>query len=197
MQACSKCTHEKPLSAFYKDKQNANGHSRRCKECANAVVRAWVSANPDKRKTHKQTWFNNNPQYFADHYKLNMMAKRAANDNWARLNIEAVRKYKAQWNRDNPEAVKASRQNRRARIKSAEGTHTGADIHQLQVVQKMKCACCRVSLKDSGYHIDHIQPLASGGGNDRANLQLLCPPCNLSKGARDPVAFMQSKGFLC
>ena len=41
-----------------------------------------------------------------------------------------------------------------------------------------------------------IKPLARGGTNQRTNLQLLCPPCNLSKSAKDPIDFMQSRGFL-
>ena len=35
-----------------------------------------------------------------------------------------------------------------------------------------------------GYHVDHIRALADGGANDRTNLQLLCPTCNIKKGAR-------------
>ena len=32
--------------------------------------------------------------------------------------------------------------------------------------------------------IDHITPLASGGSNDRSNLQTLCRSCNAKKGSR-------------
>jgi HNH endonuclease len=32
--------------------------------------------------------------------------------------------------------------------------------------------------------IDHVRPLALGGGNDVDNLQVLCKRCNTSKGAR-------------
>jgi 5-methylcytosine-specific restriction endonuclease McrA len=47
-----------------------------------------------------------------------------------------------------------------------------------------------------GYHKDHVVPLALGGEHAPNNIQLLCPACNLSKGARHPVDFMQSKGML-
>ena len=36
-------------------------------------------------------------------------------------------------------------------------------------------------------HLDHIVPLAEGGINDVANLQLLCAPCNNSKGGHRPA----------
>ena len=32
-------------------------------------------------------------------------------------------------------------------------------------------------------HIDHIHPVAFGGGNEMKNLQVLCRDCNLRKGA--------------
>jgi len=36
----------------------------------------------------------------------------------------------------------------------------------------------------SGLEFDHIVPLAAGGPNVADNLQLLCRPCNRSKGAK-------------
>ena len=40
------------------------------------------------------------------------------------------------------------------------------------------------------------KPLALGGSNDKANLQLLCPTCNAKKSAKHPIDFMQSRGLL-
>lgn len=62
--------------------------------------------------------------------------------------------------------------------------------------QKWRCPVCRSQLGDSGYHMDHIVPLALGGEHHRLNIQLLCPACNLSKGKKDPIKFMQEKGML-
>lgn len=61
--------------------------------------------------------------------------------------------------------------------------------------QKGKCACCKVSIRD-GYHVDHIYALSNGGENGKLNLQLLCPSCNMIKGAKHPIDFMRQKGFL-
>lgn len=62
--------------------------------------------------------------------------------------------------------------------------------------KRCRCAVCKASIEGAAYHLDHIKPLARGGGNDPSNLQLLCPPCNLSKSAKDPIDFMQSRGYL-
>ena len=80
-------------------------------------------------------------------------------------------------------------------MQGAKERHTATDIIDLLAAQKWKCAACRKSLKD-GYHVDHVVPLARGGGNGKSNLQMLCPKCNMTKSARDPVEFMQSLGFL-
>ena len=84
---------------------------------------------------------------------------------------------------------------RRARKRKADGSHTAADIQQLLVLQKSKCAVCHANIAN-GYHVDHVIPLVSGGSNNKDNLQLLCSTCNLSKGAKHPVDFMQERGML-
>lgn len=44
------------------------------------------------------------------------------------------------------------------------------------------CAACGYAGND--LQLDHVMPVAKGGTNDLGNLQLLCPPCNLSKSDR-------------
>jgi 5-methylcytosine-specific restriction endonuclease McrA len=99
------------------------------------------------------------------------------------------------WAKANPEARRASFYNRLAMKKRVGGKHTAADIKRLFRLQRGKCACCRVSIAD-GYHVDHIQPLVLGGSNDKANLQLLCPTCNLRKGAKPPERWAAENGRL-
>lgn len=71
---------------------------------------------------------------------------------------------------------------------------TVADIYKLKELQKNKCAVCFQKL--TKFHVDHIMPLSKHGTNETSNIQLLCAPCNLEKHAKDPIDFMQSKGFL-
>lgn len=76
-----------------------------------------------------------------------------------------------------------------------EGKFTIADVRALMRKQNMMCACnCGQSLH-LGYHIDHIMPLARGGTNWPANLQLLTPLCNLRKAHKTlPVGVPVPRG---
>ncbi|MCY4531177.1 MAG: HNH endonuclease [Gammaproteobacteria bacterium] len=58
-------------------------------------------------------------------------------------------------------------------------------IGQMMEQQHGRCAFrwCGASL-DEGYHVDHIVPLSRGGTHEPGNVQLLCPRCNISKGAK-------------
>lgn len=83
----------------------------------------------------------------------------------------------------------------RARKLNAVGSHTEEEVIEILHLQKCKCAICKKSLK-KGYHVDHIVALSKGGSDYKDNLQMLCPTCNLKKSAKDPIKFMQSKGYL-
>jgi 5-methylcytosine-specific restriction endonuclease McrA len=64
------------------------------------------------------------------------------------------------------------------------GSFTAGDIRDLWRRQFGLCAKCGISLIFTGYHVDHVIPIVRGGRNEGGNLQLLCPRCNLSKGAK-------------
>lgn len=71
--------------------------------------------------------------------------------------------------------------NRRARIKGNGGTHTVEDIRELFFEQKGMCGLCELPLETDNFHVDHWKPLSKGGSNDKSNLKLLHPKCNLIK----------------
>jgi hypothetical protein len=207
---CSKCNEEKPLSEFYKNKTKKDGHNPFCKPCANAYHALYREKHKDTLKeyllNYNKTHHTRLQQYRANKYvekKQEIIKYRAENAERIRLvsreyrkrNADLVRERLCNWEKANPEKRKALNHNRRARKRNAEGSHTAADIQQLLVLQKSKCAVCYTSIKD-GYHVDHVIPLAVGGGNGKDNLQLLCSSCNCSKGAKHPVDFMQERGML-
>lgn len=68
-------------------------------------------------------------------------------------------------------------------------------VKKIGEAQRWKCAICTASLK-KGYHLDHIQPIARGGIHKPSNVQLTCGPCNVRKGAKDPMDYMRELGRL-
>ena len=84
-------------------------------------------------------------------------------------------------------ATRCHRNRLRAYARGAAGHHSAADVRALWRAQGARCAHCKRGIgslyaNPPGYHVDHVVALASGGHNGAANLQLLCPTCNHSKG---------------
>ena len=86
--------------------------------------------------------------------------------------------------------VRASRHNRRARLKNAPGRITKKIAAEIRAAQHDVCAYCPTALNGAG-HLDHKQALSRGGTNYRENLQWLCEPCNLHKYTKSHEEFMR------
>lgn len=114
---------------------------------------------------------------------------------------EKREREKARWNarkwaRNNPEKAKVIRKaasaRRRARLLSAPGRFYSYHVDIKLQEQGGRCANphCRCELTE--FHADHVIPLARGGSNSASNIQLLCPSCNLKKGAKSMEEFLKS-----
>lgn len=119
---------------------------------------------------------------------------------WREANRDKARKSAREWYARNKDRMREKlravwKANRARRRKLAPGTVRGSDILEILAMQAGRCAVCRSSVGHI-YHADHITPIALGGLNERRNIQILCPACNMSKGAKDPATFMRSRGFL-
>ncbi len=101
---------------------------------------------------------------------------------------DSTRRYRAA----NPERVREFSRRRKGRKTGRLPRGTVATIFKNQ---RGRCAVCRTKL-GSSYHTDHIMPLAKGGEHAALNIQLLCATCNVRKSAKDPIKFMQERGFL-
>lgn len=153
------------------------------KKC-NAATAAWAKAHPEYRRIAS---LRHHLKY-RDRNLAKMRARWAADR--GRHAVQAKL-----WREANKETKAALSRSYKARKRGAAGNHTGADIKQIVEWQRGKCAYCRVPLKGK-YHVDHIQPLAAGGSNDRQNLQVTCARCNTSKRAADPIDFARRLGRL-
>ncbi len=142
---------------------------------------------PDKLKEYKKRWEAKNPDKVKA-MKKRYRAKHAAhifskNDAYQKANRDKCRAWNRAAYKRNPENAMNSVMKRRGII-AARGRLTRGLTKRLMISQCGKCAKCSADLAISGHHRDHIIPLARGGAHVDANIQLLCPPCNLSKGAK-------------
>lgn len=159
----------------------------------------WLLRNIEKAKKDSAEWKRANPD------KVRKAVKKYADRNTEKIskksaeyhaaNKEEINARHRKYCRDNPHLFRIYAQNRIARKKMSSGVLSVNLAEKLFKLQNGKCACCGLPLGEE-YHLDHIMPLALGGTNEDWNIQLLKAECNLSKHAKHPIDFMQSKGFL-
>lgn len=189
-----------------------------CVDCdlAKTRERQWHKANPEKHRERNRRWDAENREKRAAYRQANREKwleyfrarwhaippedRHARKREWYESNREHAVRYTAEWAQNNPDRAKLTKEvvshRRRARIAEANGTHTAADLKALLAAQGHRCAYCRADLRKVKRHLDHVMPLARGGSNGCENLQYLCAPCNLAKGAKDPVDFARERGTL-
>lgn len=166
---------------------------------AKAATAKWRAENSEYEKARNARYCEENRARISAHHKAWLTANRDSQIAKGRKrywdNPELYRAKTRDWLAANPEKKRALSHQRRAREFGAEGFHTVEDIRKIHSLQKGRCAVCKAKVAKK-FHVDHIQPLAKGGSNWPANLQILCGPCNLSKGVKDPIEYMQSLGML-
>ena len=89
------------------------------------------------------------------------------------------------WRKNNKELIKIYDHKRRVKIKKIgleKGSYTLIEITRLRILSKGICPDCSNYFGAENLTIDHIQPISKGGDNTIQNIQLLCKPCNSSKG---------------
>lgn len=127
------------------------------------------------RRLHGDTWQPRRGKWViltSDELEAKLKRRRQVN-----------RDKKKRWLAKRPDIRKARKAayNAKKRAKSLTGNFTRADVRNLLHEQGGLCKHCSLEIRDT-YTIDHIRPLCAGGTNVKANIQLLCRPCNSKKG---------------
>lgn len=138
-----------------------------------AVNRRWDKANAEQRKAARRKWHENsedNKKYMRD---------------WFCKNRERMNEYGRKSYHKHKERTKPARVARRATRRGADGVFTAADIDALHKRQSGYCmGCARPFSTILPFTVDHVIPIARDGSNWPDNIQLMCMPCNDSKGTK-------------
>lgn len=182
------------LSHYFTGKPCKRGHiakrsvvRRGCVECAKITNRA------SYHRPHVKEWH----EAYREANKAKLNQQIAA---WQKANREKRSEDNRRWyyrDVEHARAVHLQKVHRRRAIKlQAEGSHTKEELAALLERQGHRCSYCRTDLRKAEKHADHIIALSKGGSDSIENIQYLCAPCNLSKGAKDPQDFAQERGLL-
>lgn len=64
---------------------------------------------------------------------------------------------------------------------------------QVSVITRDNGRCVYCGDTDGPFHLDHIWPVSRGGSNEESNLVTACASCNLSKGSKTLLEWMEAK----
>jgi 5-methylcytosine-specific restriction endonuclease McrA len=163
------CGEAKPLVEFKRDKRRPLGIGTYCKICAVVATQDYKTRNLDTVTVRH----------------------REANRKYATTHPGRKQESSRKWAQANPDKIRAKEQRRRARkVEATVEPFTAADLFaHWEAIGAYACVYCGGPYE----HSDHIMPLALGGEHSVENLLPLCADCNLSKGARDPWEWAESR----
>ncbi len=195
-----------------------------CRTCWNSYRKKWMQANRDRYSAKEAAWYERNrerllsaarvayradPKPYAERAsrrRINATPEQKALTNKRaralyKKNHEKIRAYAREWQREwrkkNPEQSRLNAKKAKAKRRGAHAeTVTKKQIENLFAKQRGRCAICRKKIHLATKHIDHIKAISKGGKHEIKNLQLTCPSCNMTKQNKDPIDFMQNRGFL-
>lgn len=181
MKTCIHCGAEKALDEFPLQRRTRDGHSPWCRRCHTDAVLAWQRRNPDKYRAN-----------------LDRQAARRRRPPRPRLSVAEKQAHVSAYMREynaRPE-VRARREAYKAR-RTSDGVRLDTVRKRWRIGDRdgWRCGICARPVDRllafpnplSGL-IDHTVPVALGGSNAEANLQIAHLICNWRKGAGREVA---------
>lgn len=195
---CVSCRKKTSKKYKYKNREilklSRKEYEEKNREKINQRQKIYRENNKDKHSEYCKNWYEKNQEYKTQYAKRkreeNPQKSRDATRRWTSNNKEKIKSYIFK----NKEKRSTIERNRRARKNNSFDKHNEKDVLNIKTLQRNKCANCFCVLEK--YHVDHIVPLSKNGSNGKKNIQILCPPCNLSKHAKDPIKWANENGRL-
>ena len=202
--ACYDCVRARNLghSRIHKERFNAQSTKWNIenKEKRKVIYDRWLEANSETVLKRNRAWTKQRYHEQYKHDPAHRERAKAATKEWAEQNHdrmlahsraskernrETVRAQARARYRANEEKERARAAKQNAERQQAVGRFTAEDIQTMLERQGYRCAAphCRTDVLRN-FHCDHILPLSRGGTNWPDNIQILCPPCNMSKHDR-------------
>jgi 5-methylcytosine-specific restriction endonuclease McrA len=151
-----KSDHQRQYRSAHPDRVNATEQKRdKSKRAADRRIERAIDPEPTRAALSKS-------------FQKHKAKRMAENKEWKKKHKEAVKLYMR--------AIKVMRRN-------AEGRFDESDIVRMLAEQNNLCIGCSIDISTS-YHVDHIKAVTKGGTHWPSNLQLMCGPCNRSKGTK-------------
>lgn len=205
---CRKCGQVKSFDSFPKNR-------RECRECGASRKRKWESDNRDHVNQLHRDWAEKNSarseeikrksytknrsrilKRLATEYEANPEpVKRRARKRYM-LDPVAGRAKSRAWVKANSLRASVHWKNRKARKRNLPNNWTAAQARYALSYWGNACAACGTPFKGTGAcHWDHWIPLTNPNcpGTVPENMVPLCCTCNLTKNARDAVAWLKDK----
>lgn len=191
---CSKCSTNKEISEFPKDKSGKFGVRSICKECTKLASKAWREKFPDKAanssKRSYQKYRSQRIDAVKEYYRENSESIKAREREYYRRVKDLYAEYNKHYRKSNPDKFRLYSQNRRVRKLNLPDSLTEKDVADILETFENKCSLS--GSKD--IHLDHFIPIATGQvGNVKENIIPLSAELNLSKGSKNPFEWIKQR----
>lgn len=202
MKRCRRCEQDLPVDAFALSRKATDGRQSWCRACKKEHAAARLRAmSPEERAALNERRKARRPKY-AEH-------EAAYQKRWIEANRPLVRAaaarqrakpgwkerhavYWPKWREENREKVReyARRGQHVRRARLADAPYEHIDHAEVFARDEGVCGICGNAVDPANWHLDHIQPIALGGGHVYANVRVTHPFCNIarSRGTRDEKA---------
>lgn len=181
---CVRCRKTKRSAAFYRCTSARAGLSSQCRKCNATRLKERYPLRAELLRARVRA-----------HQKKNPAKVRAWSKRWRKANRDRMLSYeRTRYKKLYPtrgHLIRAKRQLRIARERNLPATLTDREWMAIVTAFDGRCAYCDNPWQD----IEHLVPVARGGGLTKENVVPACGGCNKSKGARPFEDFCAERGL--